>query len=115
MSKLSARMHPHIVPYPAKGFGAKQAINEPAAGHSIKSLVSKIKRLITLAKMNAIEEEKNGNQFRMNNLRIAAAFAEQRLRDVVDGKVDHFKSSEEFVLKDGIGVLEDAMARSARL
>ena len=71
-----------------------------------------LKKLITLAKMGANEEEKNGNRFRMINLRIAAAYAEQKPRDVVDGKVDRSKATEEAVLKEGVRALEDAMDTS---
>jgi len=109
MLKMTANIHCQMMPSAGKGFGSVPAIPEPARAYGVWYLISKIKKLITMARIGADDEDKKGDLFRMINFRIAAAYAEQKLRDVVDGKVDRSKATEEMVLKEGIRVLEEVL------
>jgi len=52
-----------------------------------KELVSVLKRLITEADNEAKDAAREGNTRRLVDLRIAAAYSSQKLRNVIDGKV----------------------------
>ena len=107
--RMSTRMHPFVQPFPAKNMLPIQ--DKQTAESQIKALVSKLKRLITTARIEAGSAQKEENHYLMINLRIAATYAAKKLRDLVDGKTSII--DEGLFLKDAIRVLEDVLKKSA--
>lgn len=102
--KMSAKL-----PFPQPPDNKKARPPLVGKEESTISLVSRIKKLITTARIKAAESEERGDDSSVTELVIASAIASDKLRSVIDGKVNRWFTNERRELLEGIRVLEDAL------